>query len=93
MSGAVRAPNPDAWLSLDTQEDILEHRACLLAKRHIDDTSAGHDTSYDVFQLAMAHADLAFWRGLQNRIQNSTCRDVLALKALSHVVSSYSEIA
>ncbi|KAL3462504.1 acyl-CoA dehydrogenase/oxidase [Aspergillus heterothallicus] len=37
-----------------------------------DDTEQGIDTSYTVFKLAMAHADLIFWRGLQRRVDTAS---------------------
>jgi hypothetical protein len=75
------------WSILSNQEDFLEQRASLLAKRHIDETSAGNDTSYDVYQLAMAHADLAFWRGVQNQVKLAPNQHEETIKALVNIVS------
>lgn len=78
----------ETFLIPSVQEDLLEHRAALLAKRHISDTNAGRDTSYDVFELTMAHADLVYWRGLQNQAKDIPRDHAPALKALINLVST-----
>lgn len=87
MCQRIQIASPDAWLSPDVQEEVLEHRAALLAKRHLDDAGRGKDTSYDVFELTMAHADLIYWRGLQAQINQGPEADKATLEALSNVVS------
>lgn len=62
----------------------------LLAERHIEETDRGHDTSSGVFALAMAHADLVYWRELQIHLRTCPAEDVPAVKALVDVVSTCS---
>ena len=87
MCYKARAAGPDSWLVPSAQEDFLEHRASLLARRHLHDTGEGRDTSYDVLQVTMAHADLTYWRGLQTQIQNTPEQQRETTAALANVVS------
>ncbi|KAL4892054.1 hypothetical protein BDV59DRAFT_57060 [Aspergillus ambiguus] len=85
MSQRLRSPTVNMFLSPGVQEEVLERRAAILARRHIADTERGEDTSYDVFQLAMAHADLTYWRGLRARLRDAPKEHVTAIKALVDV--------
>ncbi|KAF9889040.1 hypothetical protein FE257_008017 [Aspergillus nanangensis] len=85
MSQKLASHSADSFLSPDVQEDLLERRAALMAKRHIRDTEEGKDTSYDVFQLAMAHADLTYWRGLQSKLRNVPQEHQGTIRALMNV--------
>lgn len=78
----------EPFLSPEVQENILEHRAALLVRRHISDTNVGRDTSYDVFELTMAHADLVYWRGLQTQTGHIPKEHEPAFRALVNLVSS-----
>ena len=88
MSRRLQTAGADAWLSNGVQEDVLEHRVALLARRHLDDVAHEKDTSYDVFVLTMAHADLIYWRALQAQIGQSPDKDRHPLQTLANVVSA-----
>jgi hypothetical protein len=68
------------------QEGVLEHRAALLADRHIEDSAQKKDTSFDIFELAMAHSDLTIWRAFQSQLSQAPQWGIEALKALFDVV-------
>ncbi|OCT53160.1 putative peroxisomal acyl-coenzyme A oxidase 1.2 [Cladophialophora carrionii] len=85
LSQRTQVASVDAWSSPRVQEDFLELRAALLAKRHLDDVAGGRDTSYDVFELTMAHADLTYCRALQAQVKQSPNEDRPALEALANV--------
>lgn len=76
------------WFILSNQEDFLERSAARLAKRHIDETNRGEDTSYNVRELTMAHADLTFWRALQNQVKQTPEEHKEKVEALANVVST-----
>jgi hypothetical protein len=78
--------SPRQWLEPATQEGVLEQRAALLAHRHIEDSAQQKDTSFDVFELAMAHSDLAIWRAFQSQMSQAPERGMEALQALFNVV-------
>lgn len=88
MSQKAQSRDASSWFDPRLQEDFLEHRAALLAKRHLDDVSRGKDTSYDVFDLTMAHADLTYWRGLRAQVDQGPRNDRETLEALANVVST-----
>lgn len=88
MARKLEARSANIFLSPRVQEDFLEHRTALLAKRHISDTGKGRDTSYDVFQLTMAHADLVYWRGLQSKAKHTPKGHESAVKAVVDMVSA-----
>ncbi|GES66337.1 hypothetical protein ATEIFO6365_0013030500 [Aspergillus terreus] len=85
MSQRLGVGTADSFLAPETQEQILEYRAAILARRHILDTEQGKDTSYDVFQLAMSHADLTYWRSLQNKLCEAPREHETAIKTLVDV--------
>ncbi|EXJ63786.1 hypothetical protein A1O7_00121 [Cladophialophora yegresii CBS 114405] len=85
MSQRLQVAGVDAWSSPQVQEGFLELRAALLAKRHLDDVAGGRDTSYDVFELTMAHADLTYCRALQAQVKQSPTEDRPTLEALANV--------
>ncbi|KIY00219.1 uncharacterized protein Z520_03904 [Fonsecaea multimorphosa CBS 102226] len=85
MSQTARINRADDWFSAEVQENFLEHRAAVLARRHIADVAGGKDTSYDVFELTMAHADLTYWRGLQAQVKQTGKDDRAAMEALANV--------
>ncbi|OAL26512.1 hypothetical protein AYO20_10081 [Fonsecaea nubica] len=89
MSQRLRVVGADGWFNRDVQEDFLEHRAAVLAQRHLADVAAGKDTSYDVFELTMAHADLTYWRGLQTQVKQTAGgrSDRETMEALADVFS------
>jgi len=87
MSSRIEARGSDCFLKPSIQGDFLEHRAALLARRHISDTHAGRDTSFDVFQLTMAHADLVYWRGLQTQSRHVPKGHQSTIKAIVDLVS------
>lgn len=89
LAATTSGDDADSFLNPDIQEDILEHRAALLARRHISDTNAGRDTSYDVFELTMAHADLVYWRGLQGQTRHIPKEHEPAVGALVNLVSPH----
>jgi hypothetical protein len=90
MSALLNARDSDAFFLPNVQEDFLEHRAALLARRHVKDVEDGKDTSYDVFQLTMAHADLTYWRGLQDQLKRASRQPYEpAIKALVNLVRDY----
>lgn len=86
MARRAKIASIDAWLGLGAQEDFLEHRASVLARRHLHDTTEGRDTSYDVLQLTMAHADLTYWRGLQSQIRHVPSQHKEIITGLANVV-------
>jgi hypothetical protein len=88
MSRGSQVVAVDAWSSPHNQVEFLELRAALLAKRHLDDVASGKDTSYDVFELTMAHADLTYCRALQAQVKQSPNEDRPTLEALANVVST-----
>lgn len=88
MSSKLEAHGPEYFLSPRIQEDFLEHHAALLARRHISDTRSGRDTSFDVFQLTMAHADLVYWRGLQSQDKRAPKGNESTIKVLVDLVSA-----
>ena len=59
----------------------------LLAVRLIEDSKQGADTSFDVRSLAMAYADLVYWRGLQKHIAGAPAECESAIKALTDTAS------
>jgi hypothetical protein len=79
----------ESWFTVETQLEVMERRAALLARRHIDDTSKGIDTSYSTFDLAMAHADLTYWRGIQGQILQVPEEHSDAFTALGLVASTH----
>ncbi|OAP58010.1 hypothetical protein AYL99_07100 [Fonsecaea erecta] len=83
--GVQQIRGVDDWFSAQIQEDFLEHRAAVLARRHIGDVAGGKDTSYDVFELTMAHADLTYWRGLHTQVKQTGKDDREAMEALANV--------
>ncbi|KIW96393.1 uncharacterized protein Z519_03462 [Cladophialophora bantiana CBS 173.52] len=85
MSQKLQVAGSDDWFSPPVQEDFLEHRAAVLARRHLGDVARGKDTSYDVFELTMAHADLTYWRGLQAQVKQSAQHDRETMEALANV--------
>lgn len=87
MSQKLGEGTAGSLLVPETKEGILEYRAAILARRHILDTEQGKDTSYDVFQLAMAHADLTYWRSLQKKLCEAPRGHKVAIKTLVDVVS------
>jgi hypothetical protein len=88
MTCKLEARSAEFFLNPRNQEDLLEHRTALLARRHISDTRTGTDTSYDVFQLTMAHADLVYWRGLQSKAKDTPKGHESAVKAVVDLVSA-----
>ncbi len=76
----------NAWTEHRIQEDVLELRAAILAERHLSDVAAGKDTSYDVFELTMAHADLTYCRALQAQVEHVAVEHKETLKILTIVV-------
>ncbi|KIW25048.1 uncharacterized protein PV07_10721 [Cladophialophora immunda] len=82
VSSSSRA---DEWFNSEVQGDFLEHRAAVLARRHITDVAAGKDTSYDVFELTMAHADLTYFRGLQAQVKQTAQNDRETMQTLANV--------
>lgn len=90
MSQRLGVGTADSFLAPETQEQILEYHAAILERRHISDTEQGKDTSYDVFQLAMAHADLTYWRSLQNKLCEAPREHETAIKTLVDVVGPIS---
>lgn len=90
MSQRLDSRASNSFLAPEIQEALLERRCALLAKRHIKDTEEGKDTSYDVFQLTMAHADLTYWRGLRSQIRHAPKQHEATIKALVNVVSTIS---
>lgn len=71
MAQSLNIQTPESILDPVLQQNLLEHRAALLARRHIEDTEQGIDTSHSVYQMAMAHADLTYWREMQNQKQDA----------------------
>lgn len=68
FSNQLKTNNIKDWLGSKTQREVLEHRAAILAWRHLQDTRHGRDTGYDAFEPTMAHADLTFWKGLRAQL-------------------------
>ena len=87
FSNQLRISHVNDWLDTKTQQEVLEHRAAILAWRHLQDTHHGKDTSYDTFALTMAHADFTFWKGLQAQLPRVPRDGASALQALAHVFS------
>ncbi|KAH0827732.1 Peroxisomal acyl-coenzyme A oxidase 1 [Fonsecaea pedrosoi] len=75
------------WFILSNQEDFLERRSARLAQTHINETYREEDTSYDVRELAMAHADLTFWRALQSQVKQCPEEHAAKMEALANVAS------
>jgi hypothetical protein len=88
MTRKLEARSAEFFLNPRNQEDFLEHRTALLARRHISDTRMGRDTSYDVFQLTMAHAHLVYWRGLQSKAKHTPEGHESAVRAVVDLVSA-----
>lgn len=86
----MKVLGPSGWFTWRNQEDFLEQRASLLANRHIESRTRGDDTSYDVQQLAMAHADLTFWRSLQTMVKGAPREHQATIEALANVVRLHS---
>lgn len=86
FSCGVKVHGYTEWSMCNNQLDFLEQRAALLAKRHIEGTSRGDDTSYDVRELAMAHADLTFWRSLQSMVKKAPKQHQETIEALANAV-------
>jgi hypothetical protein len=75
-----------AWYDPELQEAVLECRAAILASRHLEDHSQQKDTSYETFELTMAHADLTFWRGLREQLSQGPAESKEALEAIFQLV-------
>ncbi|KAK5533776.1 hypothetical protein LTR23_009028 [Exophiala sp. CCFEE 6169] len=76
------------WLHRDVQSFVLEQRLVALVQNHMDDTSAGKDTSFSTHALTMAHGDFVYWKGFWNVIdQNTDVEFLSSLVALAQVFS------
>ncbi|KAK5206367.1 hypothetical protein LTR41_007805 [Exophiala xenobiotica] len=74
------------WLHRDVQSFVLEQRLVALVQNHMDDTSAGKDTSFSTHALTMAHGDFVYWKGFWNVIDQNTDVEFLpSLVALAQV--------
>ena len=59
-----------------------------MVRQHMDDTSAGVDTSYTTHVLTMAHSDFVYWKALWEVIDSISREPFFeAMKSLAQVVS------
>ncbi|KAJ9608524.1 hypothetical protein H2200_007512 [Cladophialophora chaetospira] len=87
MQQRLKITSAGAWSSPETQEDVLELRAALIAQRHLSDVAEGKDTSYDVVELNLAHADLTYCRALQAQLEHAADGFKRTLKTLANLVA------
>ncbi|KAK3714333.1 hypothetical protein LTR37_007919 [Vermiconidia calcicola] len=67
---APRIESLKDWFKPEVQRWALEERLVNLVQQHIEDTSAGRDTSYACHALTMAHGDFVYWKGFYELLQD-----------------------